>query len=329
MSEKIANNASTTLSGSIDSSQTTLVVASATGFPSSGNFRLKIDSELLLVTAVAGTTWTVTRGIESTGAAGHSNGASVIHVLTAGGLETYMGEYTDGGLLSALPSTGRPGKLYFPNDSAAILRDTGSGWNAFGPAWRLWTPDDTGYSWGNQQSATYTVRNDGILIDGGTVAASTWSVRGRLKNRAGTSTGYKLTVGMMSLFDPSNFAMAGMGLYESGTGKVMLIRQHNDSASPRATVISSTQLQNGSATNLGTSIEIGYLGTFPLIHWMQVEQTATDLVWRYSTNQIDWFTLHTASITSFFTTNADQFLLHVLPYSQKSRALFVSVREET
>jgi hypothetical protein len=84
--ELFTNNASSTLNGSITSSQTTLMVASAASFPSTGNFRILIDQELMLVTAVGGVTFTVTRGIESTTAGAHSSGVTVNHIITAVGL---------------------------------------------------------------------------------------------------------------------------------------------------------------------------------------------------------------------------------------------------
>jgi len=62
----------TTLAGNINSSSTTLTVASSTGLPAP-NFRLLVDTELMLVTAVSGTTLTVTRGYENSGATTHSN----------------------------------------------------------------------------------------------------------------------------------------------------------------------------------------------------------------------------------------------------------------
>jgi hypothetical protein len=61
-------------------------------YPGTGNFQIRIDNELTLVTAVSGTTWTVTRGIESTGAASHLNGVAVNHFMTAGGLAQIFSE---------------------------------------------------------------------------------------------------------------------------------------------------------------------------------------------------------------------------------------------
>lgn len=84
MSENFANTYQTTLNdaGGISSGDTSMVVASATGAPAA-NFRVLIDSELILVTAKSGTTFTITRGIEGTSAASHADGATVTHVLTA------------------------------------------------------------------------------------------------------------------------------------------------------------------------------------------------------------------------------------------------------
>lgn len=103
MTERFANNASTTLNGSINNSTTTVVVSSAVGFPTSGNFRILVDSELMLVTAVSGNTFTVTRAIESTGAASHTSGVNITHIITAGGLGQYLSEH--GGSPGYLPSS--------------------------------------------------------------------------------------------------------------------------------------------------------------------------------------------------------------------------------
>jgi hypothetical protein len=86
MREQLANNASTTLSSSATSGATTISVASAASFPSTGNFRLICGSEIMLCTGVSGTTFTVVRGYESTTGASHASGSTVSQVLTAGSL---------------------------------------------------------------------------------------------------------------------------------------------------------------------------------------------------------------------------------------------------
>lgn len=82
--EQFVNDPGTFLTTGCTSSATTITVVNASGYPTSGNFRIKIDDELMIVTSVSGAVWTVTRGAESTTAAAHVGGAAVNHVFTAG-----------------------------------------------------------------------------------------------------------------------------------------------------------------------------------------------------------------------------------------------------
>jgi hypothetical protein len=77
--------ATTTLTAAIATTgATSLTVASATGFPASGNYTIQVDSEQMTVTGGQGTTtWTVTRGVNGTTAATHLNGASVTDGLSS------------------------------------------------------------------------------------------------------------------------------------------------------------------------------------------------------------------------------------------------------
>jgi type II secretory pathway pseudopilin PulG len=67
----------TTAQSSMSDTATSLTVASASGFPTAPPFRVRIDSEVMVVVAVSGTTWTVSRGQDNTVPAAHSAGATV------------------------------------------------------------------------------------------------------------------------------------------------------------------------------------------------------------------------------------------------------------
>ena len=80
--------ARTTLSGAINSSVTSITVASTSGFPGSFPYTLIIDQdqvteEIVTVTAASGTTLTVTRGADGTSAVAHDAGAAVNHGVSA------------------------------------------------------------------------------------------------------------------------------------------------------------------------------------------------------------------------------------------------------
>jgi Tfp pilus assembly protein PilV len=72
------DTATTTVTGGLTSTDTTLTVAGWSGFPASPEFRVTIGSEVLIVSAGAGTTtWTVERGANGTTPAAHAAGETV------------------------------------------------------------------------------------------------------------------------------------------------------------------------------------------------------------------------------------------------------------
>lgn len=83
-----SNTAVTTaLVGGINSSDTSCVVGSTSGFPASTPYTLVLDfeaatQEVVEVTGVAGTTLTITRGVDNTSAQAHANAAVVVHAIT-------------------------------------------------------------------------------------------------------------------------------------------------------------------------------------------------------------------------------------------------------
>lgn len=77
-----------TLTGDVNPSATILVLNTVTGLPSSVPFKVVVDAgqpseEIVKVTAVAGTSLTVVRGWDGTGATSHAAGAAIRHMLTA------------------------------------------------------------------------------------------------------------------------------------------------------------------------------------------------------------------------------------------------------
>jgi len=78
-----SNNASSLLVATINSSVTSLEVASASTFPVFP-FMITIDNEILEVTNVVGAVFTVTRGAEGSTATSHTAGVDVEHRWTAG-----------------------------------------------------------------------------------------------------------------------------------------------------------------------------------------------------------------------------------------------------
>lgn len=212
--EKTANASRTTLNGAIDNSTTSVVVTSASTFPSSGNFRIIIDSEIMLVTTVSSNTFTVTRAQESTAAASHVNGSNVIHILTSGGLNQIRADTISSGAVASLPTVGTSGRIYVATDDDYFFQDNGSTWSAFGPHMALTPPPAawTGYTWTNQGGGTLTARTNG---------SSTFScasqngdnLRMFLKNYPGTP--WTITAGCItSTYGQNNNNRCGLCIYD-------------------------------------------------------------------------------------------------------------------
>jgi Tfp pilus assembly protein PilV len=71
----VGGAATSSLAANMTSNETTMQVASGAAFPSTNGFRVKVDYEVVRVTAGAGTSnWTVTRGIDGTAAVAHTAG---------------------------------------------------------------------------------------------------------------------------------------------------------------------------------------------------------------------------------------------------------------
>lgn len=94
----------TVLTGSITPASTTIVVAAVTGFPVSTPYVLAVDyatasEELVLVTAAAGTSLTVTRAYDGTSATSHNVAANVRHTWAAAdGNDSRFHEGSTGGV---------------------------------------------------------------------------------------------------------------------------------------------------------------------------------------------------------------------------------------
>src|ERR1700736_4132634 len=158
--ELFANSAQTTLSGnggSISAGATSMIVASAALFPSSGTFRVLIDSELIKVTAVSGATFTIARGDDGTTGASHNDGATVTLILTKGGLAGFRADNVTKDVFANRPAAGTAGRIFLPTDGIELDYDNGSVWTAFGPIYPITPPGlISGWTWVNQGGATAT-----------------------------------------------------------------------------------------------------------------------------------------------------------------------------
>lgn len=302
--EQLANNASTTLNGGINNSTTSVVVVSASGFPSAGNFRIIIDSEIMLVTSVSGTTFTVTRGAESTVAVSHLSAAAVTHIVTKASLPQVAGEIASlTGTYANLPAAGVYGRQYRPTDVFG-----GHVWRDNGTSWDLWVEDKGPFNpnigdfgtWVNQNSFTFdTTYGFGSLqhVNG----AGGDNITARVKATSGTT--WAMTLGMQLLTPPGSIALCGIVLRESSSGKMMTYTFTSGTSTKSESdgyTFSNTTTVN---THLFGPDAFNYL---PLVKLMRLRADGTTFFFEYSLDGTYWFEHNRLTISGSYLAGYNQ-----------------------
>jgi len=195
--ERWKNGASTTLSASATATDTTISVTSASGFPTSGDFRVLIDgSEEVTVKSVSGTTFTLTAGLASS----YAGTETVELVATADGV--------DDAFQQAFGYTEYPFNRIL---SAGVTK----------------TASD--FTWLNQGTATCTDADDGGL-NMTLPSEANHQIRG--KYLTAPSTPYEVISYVMLGPGFANAATyAGPFLRESSTGKLYIVELQTDKIS--------------------------------------------------------------------------------------------------
>lgn len=200
--ETLINNWQDQLNGSISDSDTTITVDDASALPTSGYFRVQIEDELIICNGRSGNDLAVvTRGAESTTAAGHSDNTAIKAVLSAGGFQRFMLDHR---------------AVCFQEDSTyrtiahgRFLDETNS----------VLTVSD--FTWVNQGGATATDINGAVYMTSPDEAPA--NIHLLLLDAPSTPWRalVKVNLGVAAAMT-STGTMAGLAIRESDTGKLIL-----------------------------------------------------------------------------------------------------------
>jgi hypothetical protein len=302
MTEKYVNTVQTTLAVAITSSaQSTITVSTTTGFPTTGQFRILVINELMLVTGVSGTTWAVSRAIEgSTAVSSAPIGSQVNAIFTAGALDQIRNDMVSSGPYVNLPAVGdnNVGDLYIPTDSFYdLLRYNGTSWDHFRNGFKMTPPINSQFSWDNQ--STGTVNTD----HGGVVGFSQPGGGGfQIRYKSAPSVPYTITTAFLPHYWQSNYNTVGIGWRDAvGGGKFHMIGPSYGNFS-YGWMIRSYRWNNPTSYN-------GDYAQYPIppmivhgpIVWMQMWDDGTNRGIRLSSNGINFSDLLTLGRTDFLT----------------------------
>jgi len=303
--QQLANNAQSTLSATITNTATSLVVVSASAFPTSGNFHILIETEIILVTAVSGTTFTITRAQEGTTAVGHNSGVTVTAIITKAALENYRSDFVITSLYSSRPSVAINNRIFLPTDINILNIDNGTTWDNYGTLYPLTPIDTTSFSWVNQGSATldttYVIPHISCSSNGGT---DSW----KMFLKSTPTPPYTVTVGMIPKMSiTSNSCAAGVGWRDSVGGhfhhviyngtKTMYIQEWNSTTS----------------FNTNYSTKDGFLHSVKSLLWLQLVDDNTSRKINFSTDGFTWINIDSRSRSYNFTPN--QIGFDINPYN--------------
>lgn len=270
-SEKFSNLAETTLASGYTSGGTSLSVTSASGFPTSGVFRVRLGNTgktIWRVDSVSGTTFT---GAAEANDANANSGDTVTNVATKAVAERFL-QSPDSGTIHA--PTGASGASYF------------------GPVNAVTPFDDTGFSWLNQGSATFSVvGGTGHLV---VPQNSGQAIRGRVKSITAPVT---ITVLFDTIMESSASQAAMFGFRESGTGKILVFRMEQ----------STVRVSNGTTTISGDIYAKNWNnGRAHTRVWLQVEADGTNVKFRFSWDGVNYLEVLSETKGTHFTTAPDQ-----------------------
>jgi hypothetical protein len=307
--EYFANNAVTTLAAPVAAIDLTItVVASFSPFPASFPYRIRIGVEYMLVTNAVGLLWTVTRGEEGSTPAAYDTGDEVANVFTVESLINSAYMYCRAGTRAALPVTdpSLEGRFYFQDDPGIyIKRDDGTGWTSYGTLFELFEPNETGFSWVNQQTATTTTTQGGVVLSSAAPAGAGDNINIRVKTSPGTP--YTVKAAFIPLLYPVNQTSVGFIFRESGTSKIIFFRLMFDNTTTTKTDLVLSVDKYTNPTTLSANYKVASANIFksPLI-WFSVTDNGTDLIFSYSNNDIDYTSFFTSARNNFFTTGPNQ-----------------------
>lgn len=300
VAELYTNNYTTTLNGAVASTDTTVTVHDILppDLRVAGQWRLLVESEIMLVTAVDSTflILTVVRAQENTLAAAHTSGIGAAQIITKGAMDNILQNMILCDVYANLPPAGKPGRLFIPqNHVCELLRDNGSSWDHFFRGQKLTLPQPSTFTWVNQGTfasfstakgiTEYTVQNSGGE---------------RLLCIAAPSTPYSIRCCMLPNTAAKQYQSFGCGFRESVSGKLHLIQHMGLSATTPIWTLRSTKYTNETTYNS----DFYTMAPGDIYPWMKITDDGTNRSVSVSRDGNNWIVCDTEPRTTFLT--ADQ-----------------------
>lgn len=290
--ETFVNNAQTSLNGAINNSTTSIIVTSASVFPSNSDqwYRIILDGEIMLVTGgQSTTTWTVVRGVENTSATSHIDGTIVTAIITAQGLREL--QWKD--------------KIVFPSSTGHTLDDEFDD----GSLDAAWTRVDNASDVAN---VTYTEGSDVLSIKNVGAGAS-GRYHALLKPLSGISFPVTIECAMRYFSTYAiNYYMLNLGFSDGttyGSGKQILARPYVNNTLATALAVSYTT-NTGFNTELTGVVFANYQLMGGPFYWRIIWSAANTFQFWMSGDGVSWIQFGTNVAYTMTPTHFGTFVSH-------------------
>ena len=276
--ERHVNDTESILDGGISDSATSLTLTDGSGFPSEGDFRLIIESELLLATARSSNVLTVERGIEDSTPAAHVDGKPVRVIVTEGSLKQFWSDFAP---------------LYMP-DSTPPKRIYDSSGDPIG---------QSDFTWFNQSTASSADQVDGsILLTTPSNSTSLW----RGKYVAPPSAPWIVIAAFSTLWlhtSSADFPQCGITVENSGDGKLTIISFHGRGGNSPGIQISK---MTDYSTFSSSYVDLKPLGATSDLIWLKFEDDNSNHKQYVSIDGVNWLLLNSASRTDWLSNGGNR-----------------------
>jgi hypothetical protein len=214
--------------------------------------------------------------------------------------------YCQAGTRAALPLPEYEGRFYFQSDPGIyIKRDDGDVWDSWGPLFELYEPDEVGYAWVNQQTATTDVTYGGVLLSSPAPLLAGDNINIRVKTAPATP--YTIKAGFIPTLYPADQTSCGLIFRETATSRVIFFRLMFDTASTSKTdlVLSVDRYTNPTTLSANYKVATANIIKSPLF-WFSITDDGVDLTFSYSNDNIDYTEFFQSARNNFFAVGPDE-----------------------
>src|SRR5581483_3562113 len=204
------------------------------------------------------------------------------------------------------PDPDLEGRYYSLDDPAIYFnRDDGDIWNSYGTFFELFEPDEVGFSWVNQQTATTSTVNGGVTLTSAAPLLAGDNINIRVKTSPATP--YEIKAGFLHTLFPVDQTSVGLIFRETSSSKIIFFRLMFDTTSVTKSDFTLSLDKYTNPTTLSGNYKVISANILKSsMTWLKMADDGVNLTFSYSNNNIDYIDLYQVARNDFFSVGPNQ-----------------------